>query len=204
AFLPIRRSRAWFLLLPGLIVVGLANSESTVVSVEYHYATHFLPYVFVAALFALAVRARSARVPALLAVALASLVNAVHFSAFQRPGDTDPFPHVSFHWTPEDAARLQTFRRLAARIPDDAAVSAGENEGAQLAHRRTLRDLKLGIDAADYVLYSARSLQWGGREELERVLQDGSYGLVHSAGDFTLLARDYDPSHNAQALRRLR
>ena len=201
AFLPLRYRRAWFLLLPGLLVIGLANSGSTIVSVYFHYATHFLPLAFVAALFALGVRSRRSRVPQVLALGFGSLVSAARFSAFHAPGPTDPFPHVSFHWTAENAARLEAFRNLVAYLPPAASLAAGEHEGSHLARREILHDLKMGIGDCEYILYSGLSLRWGGRGEIERVLGDGSYGVVDISDDFVLLKRGQATTRNAEAAR---
>jgi hypothetical protein len=83
-------------------------------------------------------------------------------------------------------------------------VSAGEYEGAHLARRGTLTSLKAGCQGADYVIYSPRSLRWGGREDVERALRTGAYGVVGLDADMGLLARDHDTARNAEALRLLR
>jgi hypothetical protein len=158
----------------------------------------------VAALFALAVGSRRSHTPVVLAVAFASLVSCVHFSAFSRPGATDPLPQVSFRWTAEDAAHQEASRRLAAQIPNDASVSAGEYEGAQLARRETLVALKFGTESANYVIYSLRSLRWGGRAEVQHALEEGEYGVLDTASDIALLARDHATSRNSEALSQLR
>ena len=204
ALLPLRYARAAFLLLPGLLVVGLADSGTTVTDVYYHYATHFLPYAFLAALVALAVRSRQSRAPTLIAVAFASAISTSHFGAFGVLGahaSSTPFPHVSFDWTAEDAARQAAFRRLAALVPSNASVCAGEHEGAQLGRRDRLLSLKRStIEEADYVIYSQRSLHWGGGGEIERVLRAGEYGVVDLAGDLALLVKGGETSRNSEAL----
>jgi len=201
--LPLRYSRAWFLLLPGLTVVGLADSGSTIPTIHLHYATHFLPYIFIAAVGALGVRARSWRPPALLAVLFASLVSTLHLGAFFRSRFQTSFHDVPVEWHNSDAELGQAFERLAAQIPSDASVCAGEHEGPHLARRRTLLSLKYGCQGADYVVYSPRSLQWGGKEHVLAALQTGGYGVVDLAGDLVLLARDHDPSGNPQVLQLL-
>lgn len=203
AFLPVRYARASFLLLPGLIVVGLADSGSTITTVHLHYATHFLPYVFIAAVGALAVRARGWRAPALLALLFGSLVSTLHFGAFFVDAYKTSFHDLEFEWGQADIEREQAFQRLAAQIPDDASVSAGEYEGPHVARRGTLISLKAGCQGADYVIYSRRSLHWGGGRDVEEALRNGSYGLVGIGADMALLARDYDPARNAEGLRHL-
>jgi hypothetical protein len=204
AFLPVRYSRVWFLLIPGLIVVGLADSGSAITTVHLHYATHFLPYVFIAAVGVLAVRARDRRAPALIAVAFASLVSTLHFGAFFVDTYKTNFHDLSLEWGPPESELHRAFERLAGLIPDEASVSAGEYEGPHLARRDTLISLKVGCQEADYVIYSLRSLAWGGRDDVKRALKTGTYGVVGLEADLGLLARDHDTSRNAEALRRLR
>ncbi|HKO92007.1 MAG TPA: DUF2079 domain-containing protein [Polyangiaceae bacterium] len=204
AFLPVRYSRALFLMIPGLIVVGLADSGSTITTVHLHYATHFLPYVFIAAVGVLAVRAREGRPPALLALGFASLVSTLHFGAFFVDAYRTSFHDLNFEWGPGDIELQQAFERLAVQIPDDASVSAGEYEGAHLARRSTLISLKAGCQGADYVIYSPRSLRWGDQGDVERALRTGAYGVVGLEADLGLLARDYDTARNTEALRLLR
>jgi hypothetical protein len=90
------------------------------------------------------------------------------------------------------------------QIPDDASVSAGEYEGPHVARRATLISLKAGCQGADYVIYSRRSLHWGGGHDVENALRNGEYGLVGLEADMALLARDHDTARNDEALRHLR
>lgn len=204
AFLPLRHARARFLLIPGLVVVGLASSDSAIIRVHFHYATHFVPYAFIAAVLALGARRRAWRWPALMALCLGSLVSTVHFGAFLRERFRTSFHEVSFDWSAEDGARKAGFERLRAHIPDAASVSAGEYEGPWLARRDSLFALKAGASGADFVVYSARSLRWGGRDEVLRALRGSEYGVVDVQGDLTLLGKGHSTAQNGEALRRLR
>jgi uncharacterized membrane protein len=203
AFLPLRYRRVCFLSLPGLIVVGLAASDSAIPRVHFHYSTHFLPYLFIAAVAALAVRARPARLPLLGAVMLGSVICSFQWGAFATARFRTSFHEISFDWTAEDEARKRVFEGLAARIPDGASVSAGEYEGPHLSRRATLHTIKSGTHDADFVIYSLRSLQWGGREAVASALTSGAYGVVDMAGDLCLLSRGHATARNADALRNL-
>src|SRR6185436_13481268 len=103
AFLPVRQLRTWPLFLPGLIVVGLSTSRSAITQFQFHYSMHFVPYLFVAALIALAVRKQSFRGPAILAMALGALVSTIQFGAFYGKSFRASFHEVSFDWTPSDS-----------------------------------------------------------------------------------------------------
>jgi uncharacterized membrane protein len=189
AALPVRQWKTLPLLLPGLVVVGLAASDSSIVRVQFHYSCHFLPYLALASLVALAVRRPSERFRAVLALALGTVIVTVHFGAFVRPTFSTAFHEVSFDWTEEDDARRDAWRRIAEKIPSDAAVSAGEHEGPHLARRERLYALKDHVKDARYVVFSRSSLRWGGAEHVERALGTKRFGIVAIEGPFVLLER---------------
>jgi len=200
-FLPVRQARTWPLFLPGLIVVGLSTSRSAISQFQFHYSMHFVPYLFIAAVVALAVRRRAWRGPALAAMSLGALVSAVQFSAFVGKTFRTSFHEVSFDWTRADAEREQDFAALAARIPPDASVSTGEYEGPHLARRQAIMTVKAGLGDKEYAIFSTRSLRWGGDVPLKEALRKGTYGALELRGDMALLKRGASTALNAKALR---
>jgi uncharacterized membrane protein len=203
AFLPLRQWRTLPLLLPGLAVVGLATNRAAVSQVHFHYAMHFVPYAMVATVAALAARPRASRAPLVLAVLLASAVASVHFGAFVGKSFRTSFHEVSFSWGRKDASRQQAFRALAARIPDDASVAAGEYEAPHLARRARLLAVKEGLGDARFVIYSTRSLRWGGRDGIKRALEKGTHGVVAITGDLALLERGASTTKNREGVKQL-
>jgi uncharacterized membrane protein len=203
AFLPVRQRGTLFLLVPGLIVVGLSTSQAAIGQIQFHYATHFLPYVFIATAIALAVRSRADRAVLWPPMLLGALVCTLQFGAFFAPTFKTSFHEVSFDYGPADIERRAQFDALAAQIPALATLSAGEYEGPQLARRPWLISVKQGIFDAEYVFYSRRSLRWGGAEGIRQALASGRYGLVDTRGDFALLGRGASGARNAEALRQL-
>ncbi len=189
AWLPIRQWRTLPLLLPGLAIVGLAASDSAIVMVQFHYALHFLPYIALGSTVALAVRRPHERLRAVFAIALGTAVVTCHYGAFVRDTFRTAFHEVSFRWTDADERRLHAFRRITEKIPENAAVAAGEHEGPHLARRRRLHALKHGVKDARYVVFSRSSLRWGGRERVERALTSKRFGIAAIDGPFVLLQR---------------
>jgi uncharacterized membrane protein len=189
AALPVRQWKTLPLLLPGLVVVGLAASDASIVRVQFHYSCHFLPYLAIASLVALAVRRPSERLRSVLGLALGTLIVTAHFGAFFRPTFSTAFHQVSFGWTAEDEQRRDAWRRIASRISDDAAVSAGEHEGPHLARRIELYALKDTVNDARFVVFSRSSLNWGGGEHVQRALRSDRFGIVAIEGPFVLLER---------------
>jgi uncharacterized membrane protein len=189
AFLAVRQPRTAVLLLPGLLVIGLATSRSAITQYQFHYAMHFVPYLFIAATVALAVRPRTWRYPVIAAMLVGALVSTVQFGAFFGKRFHTSFHDVSFDWTADDDARAKAFATLSARIPAKARVAAGEYEGPQLARRRRLLAVKEGVRDAEFVIYSKRSLRWGGDAQIHEARKNGSYRLVAEREDLVLLER---------------
>jgi uncharacterized membrane protein len=203
AFLPLRQWRTLPLLLPGLAVVGLATNRAAVSQVHFHYAMHFVPYAMIAIVAALAARARASRGPLVLAMLVASAVASVHFGAFVGKSFRTSFHEVSFSWERKDTQRRKAFRELAARIPDDASVAAGEYEAPHLARRARLLAVKEGLGDARFVIYSTRSLRWGGQDEIKRALEGKTHGVVAIKGDLALLERGASTAKNRDGMRQL-
>ncbi|HEX6274765.1 MAG TPA: DUF2079 domain-containing protein [Polyangiaceae bacterium] len=189
AWLPVRQWRTLPLLLPGLAIVGLAASDSSIVMVQFHYSLHFLPYIALGSNVALAVRKPAIRLRAALVVLLGAAVVTTHFGAFFRSTFRTAFHEVSFAWNDEDTARRAAWLRIAAKIPDDAAVCAGEHEGPHVARRKRLYSLKDGVRDARFVVFSRKSLRWGGGEHVTRALKSKRFGIAAIDGPFVLLKR---------------
>jgi len=203
AFLPLRQKATAILFLPGLVVVGLSASGSAVVDSRFHYAMHFVPYLFVATIIALATRPSTWRRAAITTLLVGSLISAVQYSAFFGRRFRTSFHDVSFDWTSADRERVKNFNKLVRAIPADASVSAGEHEGPHLSRRDRVMSIKERVKGMDYVVYSQRSLRWGGAENVAPALSSGTHGVVDIRGDFTLLRRGHDTRRNAKALRML-
>jgi uncharacterized membrane protein len=203
AWLPLRQWKTLPLLLPGLAIVGLAASDSAVVMVQFHYSSHFLPYLAVATGVALAVRKPSARLCAALAMTLGAAVVTCHYGAFVRGTFRPAFHEVTFGWNADDDARRAAFGRIQQKIPDDAIVSAGEHEGPHLARRMRLYALKDGVKNARFVVFSRSSLRWGGGNRIEKALLSKRFGIAAIDGPFVLLERGRDDT-GEPALERLK
>jgi uncharacterized membrane protein len=200
AFLPVRQRRTVPLLLPGFLVLGLSTSRAAILQLSFQYVCHFTPYLFIAAAVALAVRPQPRRWPALAAVLAGSIIACGQFGALRYDHVGSGFQTVSLAWTDADAEHYADMKALAAMIPPDASVSAGEHEGPHLARRRVLVTVKAGVQNAEYVFLGAPSLRWGGRAESVAALQHGSYGVVARRGRHILLRKGAPTADNATAI----
>jgi len=204
AFLPVRHRRLAILLLPGMLVVGLATNRSAITQFQFHYSMHFVPYLFIGSIVALAVRHSSERWPTIAAMLVGSLIGAVQYSGFFGDTFRTSFHDVSFDWQDADANRLRNMQALTQMIPPGASVAAGEHEGTHVSRRAHMRSVKDGIGAMDYVIYSTRSLRWGGDDAIRTALEAGEYGVLATRGDLTLLKRGAPTTKNTAAVRRLK
>jgi hypothetical protein len=203
AFLPVRRAKTLFLLIPGAVIIGLATDSPAVAQIHFQYVCHFVPYLFIAAVVVLASMGRRQRIAALAAVALGTAIATQHFGALLHEDFKVSFQEVSFSWSAEDDRHLADLRAIIGAIPPDRSLAVGDYEGAHTARRRHLLDIKSGIHGSDYVLYGVRSFRWGGLDEVRAALASGVYGVVARRGEFAVLARGADPGGNVAELERL-
>lgn len=203
AFLPIRRAHGLFLLLPGMIVIGLSTGAAALTQVHFQYVCHFVPYVFLAAVVALVSFSRRKRMSAFVALGLGSLATSVHFGpAF---GDTYvvSFHEVDFRWAAADRRRSEDLKAVLTHIPAQASVAASDPEGAHVGRRRHLRGIKEGVGEAEFLVYGIDGLRWGGGKEVIGALRSGQFGLVDQRGQFAVLQRGADTRANSQEERRV-
>jgi uncharacterized membrane protein len=204
AFLPLRQRRTWALLLPGLVVVGLTTSRPPVLQISFQYVCHFVPYLFVAAAAALAVRPRAVRLPALAALALGTAVTTAQFGMLGAERFHTGFQVVDFRLSDQERGALADITALAAMIPREASVTAGEHEGAHVARHRILMSLRDGIQRADYLALGGEGLRSLGREQVIAALVSGEYGVVARRGNHLLLGRGKPTTKNAEIVAWLR
>jgi hypothetical protein len=215
AFLPLRRTRLWFLLFPGLFITLLTTGYPPVVQTRFQYVVHFIPYVFLAVVAYLGERREShlasagpphvtnggrAAVP-LATFAFATLLATAHFGAFQQDNFIGGFRKIDFGWSDANAARLKNLREIAAKIPVDASVSASELEGAHLGNRMDLFALKDRLDGAVYIFFSYHGLGFGrDREFVRNALTSREYGLFAEQDEFVILRKGSPADDNARIL----
>lgn len=202
-FLPLRQSKTLFFLLPGGIIVGLALSTTAIVEFKFHYTAHFIPYLFIAAALALALRSRLQRTSAALGMLVAALILTVQFGSFVRRPYPASFREVTFDWKEYDEQRLRDLQAIVKLIPPDAKLAASEYEGPHAARRYFLRATKIGLGRADHVLYGPEGLHSSCVRNISEVLKDRSFGVVATIGEFTLLKKGAPARGNSRALRAL-
>jgi uncharacterized membrane protein len=198
AFLPLRRG--WFMvaLVPGVLLTLLSTNYAPLITVGFHYAMHWTPYLFLVVPVGLVVLARDARFgpakghAALCALAFASAVTTFHLGAFAKsPRFHVGFDNYDFTDTPAQRERYARLVKILTVIPRGATVAASNSIGPHVSNRveAYLTDND-GLQGAEYLAFMQADFRYGkNREFLRRALSDGEYSVVVFDSDFVVLKR---------------
>ncbi len=207
AFLPLRRPLLVLLAIPGFFFTLMTTGYAPTVSIAFQYTTHFIPYLFGAAVLALRIVGRMSvaeQRAALCALMLGVTLHSVSFGAiFQHETFVGGFSHIQFVETPEDVKRYAGFQQLVAKIPESASVAATEAEVAHVSARANTFTLKSDHGDAEYLLVNKNGAM--NRKVLQAAFDRNVYGLVGQSLDtFYLFKKGFKSPATAQALNALR
>jgi uncharacterized membrane protein len=190
AFVPLRKPAFLLLLVPGFVVTLMTTKHDPTISISFQYVSHWIPYLFAACVvFLHLTRDAAARRATAIAIAAGVIAHSVPFGAvFQHETFVAGFSQMRFGFSDDDRARLERFRRVAARIPPDASVAATENEVPHLSTRRTIYTLKWRLWDADYVLMNRERIGPNVAPGLTPALAR-DYRKVAEEGEFSLFER---------------
>lgn len=207
AFLPARRWYLWLAFLPGLLLTLLVTNYDPPITYSFHYVMHWAPYLFMAAVIALAAYRREIGVPryraAASAMIAATIVLSYNYGAFpRREGSFKAgFSRIEFSYSEAEAARYERLKDLAAVIPPDAPVAATEKVGPHLSSRRLMYTMRNGPQTAEWIVASSRELKLSKtRPMLREALESGTFGVVRRSGDFALMKRGHATDANAKLI----
>lgn len=219
ALLPVRRPVYLLFLLPGIFFTVLTNWSATY-SLKYHYSTHFIPYVFAAAVVHLGAlskqtegetignRVQRSAPAALGAMTLVMVCHSVVFGFILVPssfiGGVQP---VSYTMTRAEKERLSNLEKLRALIPPNASVSATDWDVPHLSNRARIYAVAQRRDDGKYLFVSTQSLPLAQtKQNVHWLLENHPYGFVAEAGTMTLWKKGHtptDPKRAAEAKARL-
>ncbi len=210
ALLPLRRSVALVLFLPGVVFNLLSTQYPALIMTSFQYTSYFTPMVFLSTVYALeeigadrdrtgrSARGRHVRQVAWLSAAtLALLLTSLRYgSVFQVKTARGAFDPVHLRKTAEGEKNKADFQALAKRVPKDAKVAASEWLVSHLAARRDAYNLRNGVLDAEYILFWLHPTKF--RSDERPVLMDALYSknefsLVARKGMFVLVKRQKSP-----------
>lgn len=203
AFLPLFSPRV---LIPIVVAVGinLLSSFPSAPQVSSHYATLVVPFVFVAAVYALESLVSRLATPRTRnrALALAALLVTIASLVSQHRAGFSP---LSRRWNPavfHDDARARDLRALLALVPPRASIAAPDYVLPHVAERAVLQRMppRLTVDWA--LVPTTHRARFTGSQDLWRsseetlsrnYLADPSTGLVAATDTHLLFLRGFDP-----------
>jgi uncharacterized membrane protein len=212
ALLPWRRPMGLLLFLPGFFFTLLETKYPALVSISFQYTAYWTPFVFIAAVDALAwLRGTEAgscvpktSLPAwLVAATAAMLVCSNQYGAIFQPNTAragfDPF---SFGRTLHDDAKHNDLYALIAQIPKTASVIATEHVIPHVSARANAFNMRYGPHEAEYLLIGF-PLRDDEKRPLGDLLRSAKFGIVDIRNDFALAKRGYSAERNNTFLSRM-
>jgi len=162
AFLPLRRPWLAVWLIHGAFLTLLTTGYGPTLDIGFHYGSQFVPYVFPAAVLALAVLGAGANgVPRQRAAAatllMASFIATASWGAIP--------PRRSFHSsygsvisfappTAQERRRLKALDEAMRLVPKNAILAASDRELPHVSNRIECWNLAVGTEGADYAIYT--------------------------------------------------
>jgi uncharacterized membrane protein len=208
-FLPARRVKYVWLLLPGSLFTLLTAGYSPTVSIAFQYTTHLVPWLFFCTVLAIreladgAASPRACRRAAVGTCAVAVLVHSVTFGAFFRADAfRGGFHKVAFGITPEERARYEGFLSLQAEVPRRAWVAATDAQSPHFGAWTNICTLRITHCDAEY-LFLWHQLTQEERRQVRDALSRDEYGLVDEKAGFYLFQRGHRSNRTEPALREL-
>jgi uncharacterized membrane protein len=190
ALLPVRRGYLVTAIVPGSIFTILTTQYAPTIDIGFQYSAHFTPYVFTAAVVAIAAfgmdeAGRIRRRAAIVTVIGATIICGVYWGAIP-PRDRVHGGFSMMTMKAPTAAEIQKdkdIKELHALIPADASAAIGESEMTHVS-RLKMKGLRDTWDA-DYILYSTSSYGSGA----ERALASGEFDKIAERPGLALLKR---------------
>lgn len=194
AFMPMRRTYLWWLLVPGAFFTILTTGYRPTVSPTFQYVGHWIPYMFIATALALAAigknQGKVRQASAVVAMVVATLAASYNWGALMQRN------HFEAGWgkvnlaplTDKERQTLTQLREMIALIPHEASVGASENVVPHLSNRVTVYTLRYSYDKPDYILYRVGTGKFGSNQA-SKELSAGRYVRVERRGPFVLLRR---------------
>jgi uncharacterized membrane protein len=205
AFLSVRHPALWVLMLPGFFVTLMTTGYAPTTSITFQYVTHWVPFLFGAAVIALRLRGErlgpAAAKASVVALCFGVLCHSYVFgSIFQHNTFVGGFSKVQFEMSKEERQRYKDLLEIAAKIPKNASVAATELEIPHVSTRLDAYTLKVTAGEADYLLIARSHFDDDARKRVREAAVDADYGLVAKKDDFYLLKRNFTSPETPAAL----
>ncbi len=203
AFLPLRRPWLVVSMVPGAILTLLTTGYPATLDIGYQYGADFVPYVFPAVALALAALGaapggRPRRRAGVATLALATFFATASWGAFPpRHSYHSAYWSISFDPpTPQDRRRLAALDAAMRFVPPKAILAASDRELPHVSNRLDCWNLAIGIEGADYIIYTKIDPIAPDRENVARARAAG-WITVYDSPEIGLLRRPGAPVNPA-------
>jgi uncharacterized membrane protein len=199
----------WLLAIPGFVVTLMTTGYVPTTSISFQYTTHFIPFLFAAAVLAIEFRARrlgrAAARASVIALCLGVLCQSYVFGAIlQHETFTAGFNQLAFAMTPAEQKRYADLQAILAKIPPRASIAATEQEVPHVSNRPNVFTLKITAGRAEYLLVNRYHVSGEARQHIEEVLKIQPYDVVVTQGEHVLFRRGKMSDEAQRAFRALR
>lgn len=171
-----------FLAFPFLIFAGpdlgidLLSNNGALHQIYYQYSATITPFIFISAIYAVSLFHRKLPEIPTLAVCIFLLSTTILSAYNYGPLPFAKKPQNQMFTEPlENRAFVDSYL---AQIPPSQSISATNNLGSHLSHRRNVYVMPRGIDKADLVMYLMRNSNDGEKKSLAKTLSDSTYKLI--------------------------
>ena len=209
ALLSLRHRLTWVFFVPAWLFTLLTTGYPPVIATSFQYTSNYTPYLFMAAVIAVAsfsgpdVKIRRAAAMVALIVT-ATVFSFQHGAIFQRNAFRGGFQQVRFELTSQDKKRYKQLHELIDMIPRKASVCATEWEASHVSNRENAFTMRFSTWDADYLLANLDEASWGpSRTNLLASLAGGKYGFVASRGRFALWGKKRKHDRDAEGAKLL-
>lgn len=209
AFLPLRRAVFVLLLIPGALFTLMTTGYPPSTQIAFQYTTHWIPYLFLAAILGLALTLRerggaARRSAALIVLAITATSHSYNFGALlQHESFTGGFRKISFEMDDQARERYRALMSLVERIPREASVAATETLNPHISARQEAYAFRGDFGPADYVLLTRYEMSADARRLLNDRFAVTDYGLAGKGADFYLFKKGLKADGTDAALREL-
>jgi uncharacterized membrane protein len=213
AFLPLRRPIWMVLAIPGFLLTVLSPSYGAVFNIHFQYGPHWLAFMLPAIALGIEYGRQRAREPrrataaALVALVCAAVPVSYQFGGLMQHHTSYGGP-IAYTFGMDEAGRqrYESMQQLMPLVPPDAKVAASAFATPQFSSREDDYDMNISLFDADYVVFPTelRELINHEKDDIRRILSNGSFGVVKIAPAFALAKRGHPTELNAQLLARLK
>ena len=165
------------------LAINLLSSNPPLHQIYYQYSATITPFVFIAAIFGIRfLKSKMPRIPynvLSLIIILFSLFSAYDYGPL--PFSKNPSINTYKKTLPEKTK----IDEYISSLPVEKKITATNNVGAHLSHRKDIYVIPQGLDKADRAIFlTSRSINEGEKRALIKIQTDSNYVLVFQAEGF--------------------